>query len=372
MKFRWQLLFSFFMCGSSAIAQSAALTGKVYDQQENPVPGINIYFPTLQKGAISDYQGHFNIKNIPEGNYELKIEGLGFKAEIQEITFNRSEEKILDFFLAESSEALGEVQLVAKSRQENLRESVYEVSVIETRKYQNLAGDLTRLLRSTPGINIRETGGLGSDFSLSLNGLSGNQIRFFIDGVPMENFGNSMSLNNFPVNLISDIEVYKGVVPISLGADALGGAVNINTGFKKNSFLDASYSTGSFNTHRAAVNGQYTNSEEKYYLRVMSYFNHSDNDYEMKEVPLFELDLGNYRGEISTTRFHSKYTSGMGKVQAGIFDRALADEFAVSATWSKNRNNHQHPSNNINRVFGDFHTRNENILADIRYNLNQF
>ncbi|MBZ9729940.1 TonB-dependent receptor [Salegentibacter sp. JZCK2] len=364
-----KLYFIIFFLGWSVplMAQSSDITGKIYGSDNKPLLGINILIPEINKGTVSDKNGEYHLKNLRHGSYSLKVTGLGFSAIVKNIEIIAGKALELDFYLQESLENLGEVAIIAKNRAENLRESAYEVSVIETAAYKNLSGDLTSLLKTTPGINIRETGGLGSDFNLSLNGLSGNQIRFFIDGVPMENFGSSISLNNFPVNLIKDIQVYKGVVPISLGADALGGAVNITTETKRSSFLDASYSLGSFNTKRAAVNGQYTNEKSKYYVRLITYFNHSDNDFEMKSVPLYDLELGNYFGEISTKRFHSAYTSGMAKVQTGIFDRTWADEIVVSLTWSGNRNNQQHPSNNINRVFGDFHTKNENILADIKY-----
>lgn len=349
------------------MAQNSKITGKVYGSKNKPLMGISILIPEINKGTVSDKNGKYNLENLSEGSYRLKVIGLGFSAVAKNIEIRTGETLKLDFYLKENLENLGEVEIIAKSRAENLRESAYEVAVIETSVYKNLSDDLTGLLKTTPGINIRESGGLGSDFSLSLNGLSGNQIRFFIDGVPMENFGSSISLNNFPVNLVKDIQVFKGVVPLSLGADALGGAVNITTETKKSSFLDVSYSLGSFNTHRAAVNGQYTNEKSKYYVRLITYFNHSDNDFEMKSVPQYDLELGNYYGEISTNRFHSDYTSGMAKIQSGLYDRSWADEIAVSLTWSGNRNNQQHPSNNINRVFGDFHTKNENILADMKY-----
>lgn len=45
----------------------------------------------------------------------------------------------------------------------------------------------------------------------------------------MDTKGSGVSLANLPVNIIDRIEIYKGVVPASLGTDALGGAINIIT-----------------------------------------------------------------------------------------------------------------------------------------------
>ncbi|WP_310590209.1 TonB-dependent receptor [Dyadobacter pollutisoli] len=72
--------------------------------------------------------------------------------------------------------------------------------------------DLNQKLNRTVGVKVREEGGMGSDFNLSINGLAGKAIKFFIDGVPMKVMA-SATLNNIPVNLAERMEVYKGVVP---------------------------------------------------------------------------------------------------------------------------------------------------------------
>lgn len=47
--------------------------------------------------------------------------------------------------------------------------------------------------------------------------------------MPLDTKGSGVSLANLPINIIDRIEIYKGVVPASLGTDALGGAINIIT-----------------------------------------------------------------------------------------------------------------------------------------------
>lgn len=90
---------------------------------------------------------------------------------------------------------------------------------------------------------------------LTLDGFSGKHVKIFIDGVPQEGVGSSFGLNNIPVNFAERIEIYKGVVPVGFGTDAIGGVINIITKKKRDRwFLDASYSYGSFNTHKSYVN----------------------------------------------------------------------------------------------------------------------
>ena len=111
--------------------------------------------------------------------------------------------------------------------------------------------------------------------NFSLNGFSGKQVKFFIDGIPMDDFGSSFQLNNIPINLAERIEVYKGVVPIGLGADALGGAVNIVTKNVRKNYVDASYSYGSFNTHRSVINTAFV-AESGFTFQLNAFQNYSD------------------------------------------------------------------------------------------------
>lgn len=108
------------------------------------------------------------------------------------------------------------------------------------------------------GVKLRVNSGVGSDYNFTLNGFSGRQVKFFMNGLAMDNFGDAFSINNLPANMVERAEVYKGVLPVGLGADALGGAVNVITR-KTANYLDVSYSFGSFNTHKASINGAYTN-----------------------------------------------------------------------------------------------------------------
>ncbi|MEW7278707.1 TonB-dependent receptor [Aquimarina sp. 2201CG1-2-11] len=359
---------SFFLMFWYAIMCNAQseITGVVLDQKTNPVPEASVRILELNNsGTVSDFDGRFTL-TVPSGNYTIETTFIGLKKNRTTIAVGKSKTIKLTIVLEEDIEELNDVIVKGRTQNEQKRNTGYAVNVLETKALKNVTTDINQVIKSIPGVNLREVGGLGSNFKLTLNGLVGNQIRYFIDGVPMENFGSTLTLNNFPINLVKSIEVYKGVVPISLGSDALGGAINIITSNKKKNYLDASYSIGSFNTHRTAVNTQFVN-KNNYYLKLISFYNYSDNDYEMKDVPVFDLELGNFLGNVDVKRFNDEYTSTMVSPEFGVFDKSFADQWYFRVTGAYNKNNYQHPDNNILRVLGQFNTEGKTLLLSTSY-----
>ena len=108
-----------------------------------------------------------------------------------------------------------------------VKNSAYNAVAVDTRDMLNTTKTLSEALAKTPGLKLRESGGVGSDINLMLDGFSGKHVKVFIDGVPQEGVGSSFGLNNIPVSFADRIEVHKGVVPVNFGTDAIGGVINI-------------------------------------------------------------------------------------------------------------------------------------------------
>src|SRR5699024_1015687 len=168
-------------------------------------------------------------------------------------------------------------------------------------------------------------------------GFTGNQVKFFIDGMPVQSYDNSFNLANIPLNAIKRLEVYNGVVPIELGGDALGGAVNIITN-KNANFFGASYTLGSFNTHSASVDVTYTYDKSGITIRENIGLNYSDNDYDVK-VDVEQDALGNNSVTQTVPRFHNQYQSGRIHVETGFVNRSFADHLllVITATGSNSQ-----------------------------------
>ncbi len=261
------------------------------------------------------------------------------------------------------------VEVTGKSKTQRLREGALAVNAIDIRSIVSSINSISSIIDQTAGVKIREEGGIGSDFDLSINGMNGSSVRYFIDGVPMDTKGSGLTLANLPVSMIDHVEIYKGVVPTWLCSDALGGAVNIVTQRKKNNYLDVSYGFGSFHTHKADINGQYV-FKNGLIVRPTFGLNFSKNDYMMKGVEVWDETARKYLPS-NRRRFHDDYLSIIGQVEMGVTDKSWADEFFVSASYQQVKKDLQ-TGQVQTRVIGMADRRSEAWSVGVRYQKRHF
>jgi outer membrane receptor protein involved in Fe transport len=269
------------------------------------------------------------------------------------------------------SHELDVVIIDAKSDKEIIEQSGFAVNVIQTREAGLRNLQTNELLDKTVGVRIRQNGGLGSDVKYNINGMSGNAVRIFIDGIPISTYGSSFDLNSIPPAMIERIEIYKGVVPGHLADDALGGAINIvlKKGARNNFNASASY--GSFNTTQANFNGLYRFEESGFTIKASGFYNYSDNDYEVWGKNVYVI-LPNGRYEyIRAKRFNDAYESVGGVLNLGFTDVKWADNFTIGFTRSDAYNEVQHGTFMTTPYKGRF-TESDASLFNLTYNKKDF
>ncbi|MFD0795642.1 TonB-dependent receptor domain-containing protein [Mucilaginibacter litoreus] len=355
------LLFQFVSLNAFSQTQPN-ITGEVYDQDGTPVYMANVVLKGTPYHTETDTEGHFTL-SVPPGKYELEITRVGFKAEKTEITVGITGLKLGRKVLTNSA-VQQEVQVSGKTKAQVIKEQGFQVNAIDLKAQYNTTSDLNQVLNRTTGVRIREEGGLGSNFNFSLNGFSGNQVKFFLDGIPMDNFGSSFTLNNLPVNIAERIEVYKGVVPVGLGTDALGGAVNIITRSNKN-YLDVSYSVGSFNTHRPAISAGYYDPKTHFTVRANAFYNYSDNNYKVRVEPI-DFETNQKLPARDVKRFHDNYESAGGQIEVGVSGTSYADKLLLGLLASGNDKDVQ-TGVTMEQVYGKRTTKSNTIIPTLKY-----
>lgn len=371
--FKIQLTFIlFFLVFFANAQQNAGLSGTVTDDK-GAVSGASIALKGTAIGTTTDSVGHFQLMTLKSGRYTVVISFLGYQTQSREITLVENKPLQLKFSLKPNANNLNNVDVKGRTRVKELKQSSFSVNVIDLKPLQNSSADLNVILNRSAGIKIREQGGMGSDFNFTMNGLSGRQIRFFIDGIPMESFGSAVGLNNIPVNLAERIEVYKGVVPVELGADALGGAVNVITNQSVSKYLDASISYGSFNTLRAALSGKYKDQKTGLVFSFNGYRNSSDNDYLMRNNPKYDvfIKVGDELNEQDVKRFHSAYNSTMGQTGIGLVNKSWADQLELNLLYSTMYKEIQTGATQ-NKVIGEVTNREKFLMPSLKYKKTNF
>lgn len=391
---------------TSSICYSAnyILRGQIKNQKGENIPFATIIISGTQTGAIADAKGKFQIKDIKLSDTSLKVSSIGYTSKV--IKIDLSQTQSITIQLEESTLLVDEVVVKAETQATKLERSGFAVSSVDTRELQLKSIEVNDILDQIPGLRVRRDGGLGSRTQYNINGLSGNAVRVFIDGVPMESYGASYSINSIPVSLIERVDVYKGVVPIEFGNDAMGGAINIvsrnltKKGSHKTKSLNASYSFGSFNTHRTAINGAFKNGKNGLSTSFSAFYNYSDNNY---KVWSSDIKVEDYRQKlpdgtpnpdfmvpqnITARRFNDAYKSYGAKVGIGVTDKKWADQLYLSLNASGLYRESQHgprmlqpygeryyegwtvaPSINYHKQ--DFIIKNLNITSNLQYAISE-
>jgi outer membrane cobalamin receptor len=90
--------------------------------------------------------------------------------------------------------------------------------------------DLGALLLEVPGANVTRQGGLGALTTVSLRGSNPDEVRIYVDGIPLNQaVGGAVDLSTLPLGDVERVEVYRGSTPIAFGESALGGVISIAT-----------------------------------------------------------------------------------------------------------------------------------------------
>lgn len=289
---------------STALAQTKFnISGKVTDEQHLPLPNISIVLQKGKAAASSNEQGNYILKEIAPGTYTVTFSAIGFNSRSLNVTVDTKNVQ-LDVRLTEAKNNLNNVDIRGLNKEaaevKKIINNVMPVTVITAKQIENRAGNLNEILARQAGIQIRQSGGLGSEARISVRGLEGKRVQVFIDGNPLNTPDGSLGINDLPLQIIERIEIYKGAVPAWLGGDGLGSAVNVVIKHRDVSYIDATASYQSYNTKNLGLILKKTFDQSGIEVGAGIFDVRSDNNYKM-ESP--------YQPGLTVTRDHDKYHS---------------------------------------------------------------
>lgn len=360
-----------FFCGAfGQNSERGTLTGKVVFADEKPCETAVVLVKGTQRFAQTDEKGWFSLENLPLGEVILEIKP--FDSETTQITLHiKQKTQHFDIKLRKNEGvSLSEVVVSSQSKPKTTKEQGYAMNIISTKEasLQNL--QTIEVLNRSAGLKIRQSAGLGSDISFNLNGLTGNSVRVFIDGIPIRSYGRSFSVSSIPPSMIERIEVYKGVLPSELSEDALGGGINIILKKEYRNSLTSSYSYGSFNTHQWDLNSSFRNEKNGFVATLSSFHNYTDNNYKVWGDNVYVTDnttgIINY---VKAERFHDNYRSVGIKGNAGFINKRWADEIMLGFMFSEMQRDIQTGAT-MEVVYGNRKTAYNSRMGSLQYKKN--
>lgn len=345
-------------------AQDYSLSGIIQGNNNQPISDVTV--KVEKQTVFTDNSGFYKINNIKNRTVDIVAQAVGFH-EFKHRILLKDLNNSLDIKLISQNVKIDEVVVTGLTKSQLTNRMAFNVTSIDATKYYNSTLNIGDALDQVPGVRVREQGGLGSNMNVAINGFSGSHIRFFIDGIPMDNMGSTFQMNTIPINMAENIEVFKGVVPIWLGSDALGGAVNIITNKSNRNYIDASYSFGSFNTHRTTFNGAVT-SKNGLTFELNAFQNYSDNNYKVF-IEKHNNRRDNYKNDTEVERFHDKFHNESIIANLGVVNKSYADRLLFGITLGKNYKEIQTGAR-MESVFGAWHRRGNIVMPSLKYSKN--
>src|SRR5699024_6453515 len=184
---------AFLFTAGAAFAQTGTLTGSVTDASSGePLPGVNVFIPDLQRGAATDAEGQFTIEGIEYGTYTVRASFIGYTTFEQEVTIEQ-ESVTLDIELAAGTQQLEDIVVTALGIERKAKDLTYSADNVNVEDVTMSGSDnfMSALTGKVAGMKVQSKGGMGGSTDIILRGansLTGNnQVLFVVDGVPYAN-----------------------------------------------------------------------------------------------------------------------------------------------------------------------------------------
>ncbi|MEX0686741.1 MAG: TonB-dependent receptor [Balneolales bacterium] len=215
--------------------EMGVVSGKIIDRStEEPLIGANIIINGTTRGTVSDRNGNFRIRRVPEGVYSLRASYLGYQSEEQEVNVESGDRVYIDFFLGstliEGEEVVvsgilrGQSRALQKQRAAPSSRRIVSSEIMDQHGDDNIIGTIGRL----PGARLRYDE--GDRVTLTLRGVGIGGINVTMDGMTMgaNTGGRGTDLSAFSADMIESLEIINAQTP-DMDAGSLSGTINLVT-----------------------------------------------------------------------------------------------------------------------------------------------
>lgn len=219
------LIILIFTCGIGVRGQDCdgSLSGRVLDENGDPLPHAALNLRETDFQLISDTDGSFTFRGLCPGTYALQVSFIGYDTRMIELSVAGAEDVEIRLHRSETV-----LEGVVVEGNQTRRTSSQTSSSLREEELKALHGKpLGESLREIPGVSALQTG--PSIFKPVIDGLHSQRILILNNGIRQE--GQQWGIEHAPEvdpYIASHIEVLKGAETVRYGSAAMGGVIIIN------------------------------------------------------------------------------------------------------------------------------------------------
>ncbi|WP_316929402.1 TonB-dependent receptor domain-containing protein [Indibacter alkaliphilus] len=214
--------------------KALVISGKVKNNDGEIIPFANIMVIGTVKGTYTNIDGSFEIYDLPDGEYTLKISAVGYKTFTRNVVVSGGQMSEVELVFEEIGVEMPQIDVIA-NKDRVFSRVPGSVTFIDKREIQTvnpLSGN--EVLRRSPGVHVVDEEGLGMRVNIGIRGLDPDRSRSVLvleDGVPvaLAPYGEPEMYYTPAMDRMAGVEILKGSGQILFGPQTIGGVVNYIT-----------------------------------------------------------------------------------------------------------------------------------------------
>lgn len=195
------------------------VSGRVIDKESSKpldfasVALYRVMDNTLLTATITNQKGDFTLQEIPDGNYYIKVDFMGYVSQRVECTVDGLNKKIgTPIMLTLNSFAIAAATVTGKTDEKQI--SIEKTKIDLSKSTASSTGSITEVLKSQPSVTV------DNDNNIYLRG--NKNVLVLIDGRPTT----LTSLSSIPATNISHVEIITSP-DVRYDSEGSGGVINI-------------------------------------------------------------------------------------------------------------------------------------------------
>jgi hypothetical protein len=245
-----KLLFTFLFSILNVALFAGEISGKITDEKGETVMGATVMIEGTAKGARTDLDGKFTIRNVEDGKYTIVITYIAYeKKTISDILIKNGKTEYLNINLSKSNKNLKEIVVKTAAKKESINALLIQQKNLSTIS-DGISGEMIKKTadRNTSDVLKRVSGVTIVDNKFAvIRGLADRYNLAMLNGdiLPSsESDRKAFAFDIFPSSLLENIVITKAATP-DRPAEFAGGIIDLATkDIPNENFLTTQMGTG--------------------------------------------------------------------------------------------------------------------------------